>query len=68
MREWLGAVTAIHIVEYNAADETYWLPAHRRAIAGSVRTTALTMAIPNLCQAFFHVAECFRKDGPPGRQ
>ena len=54
------------IVDYDAASGTYWLPTHRHCIAGKVKATAMALAIPNLCAAFFDVAECFKKDGPPG--
>ncbi|XP_022097455.1 uncharacterized protein LOC110982950 [Acanthaster planci] len=66
VREWLVNMVATNIVEYDAARETYWLPPHRHCIDGSVKATAMTRAIPTLCAAFFDVAECFKKDGPPG--
>ena len=54
------------IVEYDPTHGTYWLPSNHYSVAGTVKASAMTMAIPNLCSAFFDVAECFKKDGPPG--
>ncbi|XP_071795140.1 S-adenosylmethionine-dependent methyltransferase Rv2258c-like [Asterias amurensis] len=66
VREWLGSQVAAKIVEYDPKDGTYWLPLQRYVVAGTVKASAMTRAIPNLCAAFFDVAKCFKKDGPRG--
>ncbi|XP_038078783.1 uncharacterized protein LOC119746072 [Patiria miniata] len=66
VREWLASMAATDIVVYDAPSQTYWLPPHHHCADGSLKATAMVQAIPNLCAAFFDVAECFKKDGPPG--
>ncbi|WP_344214471.1 class I SAM-dependent methyltransferase [Kribbella sancticallisti] len=67
VREWLGAMTTARVVEYNAADRTYRLPAEHAAsltraagpgnLAGAMQFIALLAGVES------HLVECFRNGG-----
>ncbi|XP_038060960.1 uncharacterized protein LOC119731772 isoform X1 [Patiria miniata] len=63
VREWLGSMVTAYIVSFDPVEEKYWIPKHRHSIAQS---RGRAMYTPTLSSAFFDVADCFQKDGPPG--
>ncbi|XP_022087018.1 uncharacterized protein LOC110977324 [Acanthaster planci] len=63
VREWLGAMTAARVVNFDPEEEKYWLPVHRSNIT---ELRGLAMSAPILCGGFLQVVGCFQKDGPPG--
>ena len=60
VREWLGAMTAARIIEYDQASETFWLPPEHAAMLTTptgvaplaVTTTILGRHVPQIAQAF----------------
>ncbi|XP_038079119.1 ubiquinone/menaquinone biosynthesis C-methyltransferase UbiE-like [Patiria miniata] len=63
VREWLGCMTSARVVNFDPKEEKYWLPAHRSNIT---ELKGLAMSAPILCGGFLQVAECFKRNGPPG--
>ncbi|XP_071510508.1 S-adenosylmethionine-dependent methyltransferase Rv2258c-like [Diadema antillarum] len=70
VREWLGAMVCSGIVEYNAVDKTYYIPAHRvpafkkDELVG--RTVTWCAGIPIMSEAYNAMLEVIKKDGPLG--
>lgn len=67
VREWLAAMVTGRIVTYDAADETYTLPAEHAAwltrAAGANNLAFQARYIPLLAQVEDQIIECFRKGG-----
>ncbi|NEA35091.1 class I SAM-dependent methyltransferase [Streptomyces sp. SID13031] len=67
VREWLGAMTTARVVEYYAADRTYWLPPEHAAsltrAAGPGNLAGATQFIALLAGVEAHVVDCFRNGG-----
>jgi SAM-dependent methyltransferase len=67
VREWLGAMTAARIVEYDARDRTYWLPREHAAFltraAGPSNLAGATQFISLLAGVEASVVDCFRQGG-----
>jgi 2-polyprenyl-3-methyl-5-hydroxy-6-metoxy-1,4-benzoquinol methylase len=67
VREWLGGMTTGHIVEYDAENGTYSLPAHRASVvtraAGPNNLALVAQFIPLLSEVEQKVIGCFRAGG-----
>ncbi|MEU4396275.1 class I SAM-dependent methyltransferase [Kribbella sp. NPDC023855] len=67
VREWLGAMTTARVVEYYAADRTYWLPPEHAAsltrAAGPGNLAGATQFVSLLAGVEFHLIDCFRNGG-----
>src|SRR5215207_4775953 len=67
VREWLGGAAVARIVDYDAAAQTYSLPAHRAAVltrgAGPDNLARVAQFIPLLAEVEQKVIECFRDGG-----
>ena len=67
VREWLGGMTTGHIVEYDAENGTYSLPAHRASVvtraAGPNNLALVAQFIPLLSEVEQQVVGCFRDGG-----
>jgi SAM-dependent methyltransferase len=67
VREWLGGMTAGHIVEYDADTATYSLPAHRAGVltraAGPNNLALVAQFLPLLSEVEQKVIDCFRAGG-----
>lgn len=67
VREWLNGMTVGHVVEYDAATATYWLPAHRAAVltreAGLNNLARIAQYVPLLGEVEQKVLGCFRAGG-----
>lgn len=67
VREWLGGAAAGGIVDYQAADTTYFLPRHRAAVlteaAGPQNLALLAQMIPMLGEVEQKIVGCFRDGG-----
>jgi ubiquinone/menaquinone biosynthesis C-methylase UbiE len=67
VREWLGAMTTARVVEYYAADRTYWLPPEHAAsltrAAGPGNLAGATQFIALLAGVESHLVDCFRHGG-----
>lgn len=67
VREWLGAMTTSHVVEYDATTETFWLPAEhaasltRRASPDNIAVFAQYISL--LGGVEDDIVECFRQGG-----
>jgi 2-polyprenyl-3-methyl-5-hydroxy-6-metoxy-1,4-benzoquinol methylase len=67
VREWLGGMTTGHIVDYDAENGTYSLPAHRAGLltraAGPNNLALVAQFIPLLSEVEQQVVDCFRAGG-----
>jgi SAM-dependent methyltransferase len=67
VREWLGGVAAGRIVEFDAATQTYALPAHRAAVltrsAGPDNLARVAQFIPLLGEVEQKIVGCFQRGG-----
>ncbi|WP_068272448.1 class I SAM-dependent methyltransferase [Aldersonia kunmingensis] len=67
VREWLGGLATGGIVDYDAATDTYSLPAERAAVltraAGPDNLARLAQYIPVLAEVEQDVVDCFRHGG-----
>jgi 2-polyprenyl-3-methyl-5-hydroxy-6-metoxy-1,4-benzoquinol methylase len=67
VREWLGAMVTGEIVEYDAADRTYWLPPEHAASltpeAGPRNVALVAQMIPLLASVEQNVVDSFRNGG-----
>ena len=67
VREWLGGMTTGHIVDYDAENSTYSLPAHRAGVltraAGPNNLALVAQFIPLLSEVEQKVIGCFRAGG-----
>jgi SAM-dependent methyltransferase len=67
VREWLGAMTAARVVEYDAGRTTYWLPREHAAFltrsAGPDNLAGATQFIALLAGVESRLVECFRHGG-----
>ncbi|WP_422746351.1 class I SAM-dependent methyltransferase [Mycobacterium sp. WMMD1722] len=67
VREWLGGLTAARVVEFDAAEGTYTLPAERAAVltraAGTDNLARVAQFIPLLGEVEQKIIECFRRGG-----
>jgi 2-polyprenyl-3-methyl-5-hydroxy-6-metoxy-1,4-benzoquinol methylase len=67
VREWLGGVAAGRIVDYDAAGQTYSLPAHRAAVltraAGPDNLSRVAQFIPLLGEVEQKILGCFSAGG-----
>lgn len=67
VREWLGGLTAAQIIDHDALDAAYRLPAHRAAVltraAGTANLASIAQFIPLLAEVEQRVIECFRFGG-----
>jgi SAM-dependent methyltransferase len=67
VREWLGGMTAGHIVDYDAENGTYSLPAHRAGAltraAGPNNLALVAQFIPLLSEVEQKIIGCFRAGG-----
>jgi 2-polyprenyl-3-methyl-5-hydroxy-6-metoxy-1,4-benzoquinol methylase len=67
VREWLGGMTTGHIVDYDAENGTYSLPAHRARVltrtAGPNNLALVAQFIPLLSEVEQQVIGCFRAGG-----
>jgi 2-polyprenyl-3-methyl-5-hydroxy-6-metoxy-1,4-benzoquinol methylase len=67
VREWLGGMTTGHIVDYDAENGTYSLPAHRAGVvtrtAGPNNLALVAQFIPLLSEVEQKVIGCFRDGG-----
>jgi len=67
VREWLGGMTTGHIVDYDAENGTYSLPAHRAGVvtraAGPNNLALVAQFIPLLSEVEQKVIGCFRAGG-----
>jgi SAM-dependent methyltransferase len=67
VREWLGGAVSGSIVDYDAAGQTYSLPAHRAALltraAGPDNLARVAQFIPLLAEVEQKVIDCFRRGG-----
>jgi 2-polyprenyl-3-methyl-5-hydroxy-6-metoxy-1,4-benzoquinol methylase len=67
VREWLGGMTTGQVVDYDAARETYSLPAHRAAVltraAGADNLAVVAQFIPLLSEVEQKIIGCFRAGG-----
>ena len=70
VREWLGGVTAGHVVEYDPDTATYWLPTEHAACltnaAGPENVARMLQLIPLLAGVEGRLVECFRSGGGVG--
>jgi 2-polyprenyl-3-methyl-5-hydroxy-6-metoxy-1,4-benzoquinol methylase len=67
VREWLGGMTTGHVVDYDAANGTYSLPAHRAGVltraAGPDNLALVALFLPLLSEVEQKVIGCFREGG-----
>lgn len=67
VREWLGGAAAGGIVEYQAAEATYFLPRHRAAVltraAGTDNVSLMAQTIAMMCEVEQKIIGCFRSGG-----
>jgi len=67
VREWLGGMTTGHIVDYDAEDGTYSLPAHRARVltraAGPNNLAVVAQFLPLLGEVEQKILGCFRTGG-----
>src|SRR5271167_4390983 len=67
VREWLGGMTTGHIVDYDAENGTYSLPAHRAGVvtraAGPNNLALVAQFIPLLSEVEQKIIGCFRAGG-----
>ncbi len=67
VREWLGGMTTGHVVDYDAENGTYSLPAHRAGVltraAGPNNLALVAQFIPLLSEVEQKVIGCFRAGG-----
>jgi 2-polyprenyl-3-methyl-5-hydroxy-6-metoxy-1,4-benzoquinol methylase len=67
VREWLGGMTTGRVVDYDAENGTYSLPAHRAGVltraAGPHNLALVAQFIPLLSEVEQQVAGCFRAGG-----
>jgi SAM-dependent methyltransferase len=67
VREWLGAMAAGRIVEFDPAARTYWLPREHAAVltraAGPDNLAELAQVVALLAQVETSIVEVFRKGG-----
>ena len=67
VREWLGGMTTGHIVDYDAGNGTYALPAHRAGVltraAGPNNLALVAQFIPLLSEVEQQVVGCFHAGG-----
>lgn len=67
VREWLGAMSTARVVEYHAADRTYWLPPEHAAsltrAAGPGNLAGGMQFISLLAGVEAHLVDCFRNGG-----
>lgn len=67
VREWLGGVVAAQVVDYDAATDTFTLPAHRAAVltraAGPDNLARVAQFIPLLAEVEQKIIGCFRTGG-----
>jgi 2-polyprenyl-3-methyl-5-hydroxy-6-metoxy-1,4-benzoquinol methylase len=67
VREWLSGMTTGHIVDYDAEDGTYTLPAHRAGVltrtAGPNNLALVATFLPLLSEVEQQVIGCFRAGG-----
>jgi 2-polyprenyl-3-methyl-5-hydroxy-6-metoxy-1,4-benzoquinol methylase len=67
VREWLGGMTTGRIVDYDADNATYSLPAHRAAVltraAGPDNLARVTQFVPLLGEVEQKIIGCFRAGG-----
>lgn len=67
VREWLGGVVAAQMVDYDAATDTFTLPAHRAAVltraAGPDNLARVAQFIPLLAEVEQKIIGCFRTGG-----
>ena len=67
VREWLGGMTAGHIVDYDAENRTYSLPSHRAGVltraAGPHNLAVVAQFVPLLGEVEQKIIGCFRDGG-----
>ena len=67
VREWLGGMTTGHIVDYDAENGTYALPAHRARLltraAGAHNLAQVAQYVPLLAEVEQKIIGCFRAGG-----
>jgi 2-polyprenyl-3-methyl-5-hydroxy-6-metoxy-1,4-benzoquinol methylase len=67
VREWLGGMTTGHIVDYDAQNGTYSLPAHRAGVltraAGAHNLAMVAQFVPLLSEVEQKIIGCFRDGG-----
>jgi SAM-dependent methyltransferase len=67
VREWLGGMTAGHVVDYDADTATYSLPAHRAGVltraAGPDNLALVALFVPQLGEVEQKIIRCFREGG-----
>ncbi len=67
VREWLGGMVAGRVIDYDPAERTYTLPAHRAAAltraAGPDNIARVAQFIPLLAEVEQKVIDCFRRGG-----